>query len=155
MNYLYLLVLVTCIVQLVLVFTKVDKSTRQLICGITTLTIVWLFTTSDSLQIPTLFAILGGVYCIIYPNFKKCWIALGGYTICLCLIYLMNHTMEGYVDTCANYNTSTGKKANCTDCVKTEVEGIGYCLWDDKEGCNTFDGNRDCSSTSDSNTIDD
>ena len=36
MNYLYLLVLVTYIVQLVLVFTKVDKSTTTHM-GITTL----------------------------------------------------------------------------------------------------------------------
>ena len=94
MNYLYLLVLVTCIVQLVLVFTKVDKSARQIICGITTITVIWLFTTSNTLQIPTLIAIIGGVYCIMYPNFKKCWIALGGYTICLCLIYLMNRVVQ-------------------------------------------------------------
>ena len=106
MNYLYLLVLVTCIVQLVLVFTKVDKSARQIICGITTITVIWLFTTSNTLQIPTLLAILGGVYCIIYPNFKKCWIALGGYTICLCLIYLMNNSLEGYQPLLNNNNSN-------------------------------------------------
>ena len=77
MNYLYLLVLVTCIVQLVLVFTKVDKSTRQIICGITiNHLILWLFTTSNTLQIPTLInSYYWGCFIVLcISNFKKCWI---------------------------------------------------------------------------------
>ena len=119
MNYLYLLVLVTCIVQLVLVFTKVDKSTRQLICGITTLTIVWLFTTTNRLKFPTLVAILGGIYCIVYPNFKKCWIALGGYTICLCIIYLLNNDQEGYQLLTNSFNNSKSNDDTSDNTVST------------------------------------